>query len=53
MCHVYSTKKQVDLFVGEAFEYTMIFMLWHFIMQKQNACGWISYGKYIAHFSYS
>jgi hypothetical protein len=27
ICHVYSTKEKVDLFFGDAFEYTMIFML--------------------------
>jgi hypothetical protein len=27
MCQVYSTKEKVDLFFGEAFEYTIIFML--------------------------
>jgi hypothetical protein len=27
MCQVHSTKEKVDLFFGDAFEYTMIFML--------------------------
>jgi hypothetical protein len=27
MCQVYSTKDKVDLFFGDALEYTMIFML--------------------------
>jgi len=27
MCHIYPTKEKVDLFFGDAFEYTMIFIL--------------------------
>jgi len=27
MCQVYSTKEKIDLFFGDALEYTMIFML--------------------------
>jgi hypothetical protein len=27
LCQLYSTKEKIDFFFGEAFEYTMIFML--------------------------